>query len=52
MGGDSSAEFTALKKRLLNITNGGLTDPDLHTLVIGTAELNALNEEKAGQLRI
>lgn len=51
MGGNSSAEFTALKKRLLNISNGGLADPDLHTLVIGTAELNALNGENAGYLR-
>lgn len=51
LGGDSSAEFTALKKRLLNICNGGLADPDLHTLVIGTAELNALNGENAGYLR-
>ena len=51
MGGDSSAEFTALKKRLLNISNGGLADPDLHTLVIGTAELNALNGENARHLR-
>jgi len=51
LGGDSSAEFTALKKRLLNICNGGLADPDLHTLVIGTAELNALNGENARHLR-
>lgn len=51
MGGNTSAEFTALQRRLSKIAAGGLSDPDLHTLVIGTAQLNALNEVEAGYLR-
>lgn len=51
MGDNSSAEFEALQKRLINITNSGLADPDLHTLLIGTSQLNALNERDAGYLR-
>lgn len=51
MGGNSSAECVALQKRLINIANGGLADPELHTLVIGTSQLNALNAEDAGYLR-
>jgi len=51
MGDNSSAEFEALQKRLINITNGGLADPDLHTILIGTSQLNALNERDAGYLR-
>ena len=51
LGGDSSAECVALQKRLVNIANGGLSDPELHTVVIGAAQLNALNEKDAGYLR-
>ena len=51
LGGDSSAECAALKRRLSFVSNGGLADPELHTIVIGSAQLNALGEEDEGHLR-
>lgn len=38
IGANSSAECVALQRRLINITTGGLGDPNLHTLVIGAAQ--------------
>jgi len=51
LGSNSSAECVALQRRLTNITNGGLTDPTLHTLVIGVSQLNALGEKGGRYLR-
>ena len=51
IGANSSPECVALQRRLINITTGGLGDPNLHTLVIGAAQLNTLGEQDAGYLR-
>ena len=51
MGSNSSMEYMALKRRLSLVSNAGLEDQDLHTLVIGTDELHALSPQDVGHLR-
>ena len=51
MGGNSSMECKALKRRLTLVSNGGLEDKDLGTLVIGTSELHALSPQEVEHLR-
>jgi len=51
MGSNSSMEYMALKRRLSLVSNAGLEDQDLHTLVIGTDELHALSPQEVEHLR-
>jgi len=51
MGSNSSMEYMALKRRLSLVSNAGLEDQNLHTLVIGTDELHALSPQEVEHLR-
>lgn len=51
MGSNSSMECKALKRRLTVVSNAGLEDQNLHTLVIGTDELHALSPQEVEHLR-
>lgn len=51
LGSNSSMECKALERRLTMVSNGGLADKELNTLIIGTEQLLALAPQDEEHLR-